>query len=131
VVKNLSKQLILHPKWKEAISQPDLELFERLVTKADGLEECNVSFISAKVARNYRDDLLATVLIVNSTDGKFLAEQIELNYFEKNQPLASNTFDIPSLIVEPNSITPWTFIFPANAVQGDLLLTDWKIDFKK
>lgn len=95
------------------------------------MEENKISFISAKAARNYRGDLLATVLIVNGTTNIFSVKELELEFLEASRPVAENIFTISSLIVEPKSVTPWTFIFPSNTVECDPQFTDWEIKIKK
>jgi SLAP domain-containing protein len=123
--------LVLHPKWQEAVSKQDLDLFERLVETIKDFGEGGVRYISAKVAKNYQNDLLATVLIINDTDEKIFFNQIVLEYDENNTSLASNVFTLPTLIVEPKTIMPWTFIFPADTVQGNPQFENWKITMVK
>lgn len=123
--------LVLHPKWQEAVSKQDMDLFERVMGAATQVEDHKIQFLSAKVARNYRNDLLATVLVVNGTNETFSVSEMGLDYFEGNKTVATNIFTIPSLTVEPNTVTPWTFIFPAITVLCDPQFLEWKIKLKK
>lgn len=123
---------MLHPKWKEAVSKQDLDLFHNLIESKE-VEYCPEKrcFVSAKATLNYRKDILATVLIVNNLDDIFVVDDLQLDYMENNLPVASNTFKIPTLIIEPKTITPWTFIFPANTVLSAPHFTNWHVRYNK
>jgi SLAP domain-containing protein len=119
--------LVLHPKWKDAISDKDLEIFRLLEQKISDLEKNVIHFIGAKVARNYRKDILATVLIVNATEKGFTPNDTWLTYKESGYLVAKQDFTVETLLVEPNTITPWTFIFKGNSFIRDPQLKNWKV----
>ncbi|MFC7391925.1 SLAP domain-containing protein [Scopulibacillus cellulosilyticus] len=122
------QQLLFHEKWEKALSKEDRILIEEIFHQSRGKEDLALQNI--RVARNYQQDILASVLIENRT-GKRVSLPFTLLYYEKSCKVAEYYFADYDLDVPPYTSMPWTFIFPADHVLNEPNLSEWHLELKK
>ena len=116
--------LIFEEKWDRTIAERDRQMFEEIYAKHP-IEEGKLQFIPVRIAFNHRNDLLASVCIVNGTDDWKLENRL-LFYYEDNELVAEKHFT-HKLIVPANTAVPWTFIFTPDSMIRQATLQHWEI----
>lgn len=100
--------------WEKTISEQDRLYIERFVTNHP-IHGYSVRFSPLWRAMNHKGDLLLTAIIHNPTEGGIPINNMQFQYLSNGESLAEHTFTITSLIIEPKTCMPWTFIFPAGS----------------
>jgi SLAP domain-containing protein len=130
-VEMINHQLIYESTWEKSMSKKDKELFERLYQ--DNLTDISeeVRFLNLRTGFNVHGDLFATVLIQNGTDKDIPLFQLPLRYCDAKGVIAEESFTYQSLIIQAQSSTPWTFLFPKEKIQRkEINLTEWRVSLK-
>ncbi|MBP0725141.1 accessory Sec system S-layer assembly protein [Bacillus sp. RG28] len=120
-------RLALEPSWEERLSEDQKQQLSELVSSLPKLGENEVSFHAVNAGLQPDGTLAATLLVRNGAKQAINLEQLPLELInENNELIASGSFKLPPLIVQPNTSKPWTFIFPAELVQLREF-TKWRI----
>lgn len=119
---------MLHEKWKKALSETDRHLVEMIFRRSRGSDE--LTFQNIRVAKNYQQDILATVLIENFTQNQ-VSLPFTLMYCEKNRKVAEFHFADYQLDLPAYTSMPWTFIFPKHCILCEPEFSDWHLDLKR
>jgi SLAP domain-containing protein len=105
----MEQTLTFHPAWLKTIAKEDKIFIEKMFKECEISYE-QISFTTVRVAKNYKGQLLVTVLIHNGTEEEQEIRNKELTYVENGAVLAKENFSIPMVLPRKTS-TPWTFIF--------------------
>lgn len=123
-------KLKFEDKWDKTISEQDRRLIQSIHDQIKDTTTEQLSFHTIRTTKNYKNDLLVTVLIGNTTAESFVFKNKKLAYTEEKEWVAWDVFSIPQLIVPGYTTTPWTFIFPATQLlkspsfkEGQLILS--------
>ena len=117
--------LKFEPSWDKALSNKDRELIADIFTESSFQDETDtVKLTPIWHAKNYKDELLITVLIHNFTDQTMTFHNTTLAYIETDQTIAEHSFTLPALVIEPKSSMPWTFIFPVDSQKATSTLVN-------
>lgn len=115
------QKLIFHPKWDKTISMKDRKLIESRFAEAAVIENQQIEFTPLWQARNHKQELLITAIVHNTSKQPFSFHERKISYYDKEGKTAEHHFSIKSLIIEPHTSMPWTFIFPLNTIIKDPL----------
>lgn len=122
--------LQFEPSWDKALSTKDRELIEGIFKESNSQTEKDIKLTQIWQAKNYKNELLITVLIHNFTDETLTFNETNLMYVENEQLIAEHTFTLPTLKIEPKSSMPWTFIFPVESQKGTATLENGILEIK-
>lgn len=119
--------------WEKTVSDQDRAMIQQAFFKTNAANDKTIHFIPLRQALNYKGDLLATVLIHNFSHHPYAFHKEKIHYLENNQPMAEHTFTLPSLLIEPETSMPWTFIFPASSLIDQITLENalLELDFQR
>lgn len=113
------QKLKFENKWDKTLSEQDriaIETFFNHMSPSDtDTDEEGLFFHTFRVARNYKEDLLVTVLTENRTGNQYSVHDDELLYVEGEHIVTRKHFTMPQLNIPPYTTMPWTFIFPMDA----------------
>ena len=102
---------------------------ERILRELPPMKHGEVNFSPLHAQITTQSDLLATVIIRNSTDKIINLEQIPLAVFDAHrEELARGLFDIKDLTIEPFKAILWTFNFGSILLDRDIDLSSWHIN---
>jgi SLAP domain-containing protein len=113
----------------ENTTESQKQELERVLSELPPMKqgEVNVSPLHAQITP--QRDLLATVVIRNSTDKTVSLEQIPLTVFDAHQEeLIRGLFNIKDLAIESFKAILWTFNFGAVLQDKDIDLSSWHIN---
>ncbi|GAF63242.1 hypothetical protein BTS2_0133 [Bacillus sp. TS-2] len=110
--------LVYHPKWEKTLSKQDRLLIEKIFKQTSSYVT-SLSTTMIRVAKNYKDDLLVTVMIHNPQEQPFYFQNQCISYIEDFTCLATQAFTIDSLVIPPHTSMPWTFIFTKNSLEKE------------
>lgn len=110
------QKLIFHPKWDKTISIKDRKLIELCFAEAAVMENQQIEFTPLWHARNHKQELLVTAIVHNTSKQPFSFHERKISYHDRAGKAAEHQFSIKSLIIEPHTSMPWTFIFPLNTI---------------
>ena len=113
-------------KWDRTISDDDRKLFQN-VYEQNPIQEGKLLLVPVRAAFNHRNQLLASVLIINGLEDWALQDRL-LHYVEGEIIAAEGRFT-HELLVPTHSAVPWTFIFHPNSFQRPPSLHNWKLSF--
>ncbi|MRH45061.1 SLAP domain-containing protein [Aquibacillus halophilus] len=116
------QKLQFEEKWDKAIAKKDRKRIEQIFSELDLTNNSGIQLTRLSQAQNYRGELLVMVLIHNTSDQILNFDGTKLHYIENNEILANHTFTLPSLVIEPKTSMPWTFIFPVETIQPHVSL---------
>ncbi|WP_165998828.1 SLAP domain-containing protein [Bacillus sp. Cs-700] len=116
--------LIFEEKWDRTIADRDRKMYQDIYAKHP-IQKGKLQFIPVRIAFNHRNDLLASVCIVNGRDDWKLEDRL-LSYFEQNTLIAEKRFT-HELTVQANTAVPWTFIFTPETMIRQATLQNWGI----
>lgn len=121
-------QLDLDETWKKQLPKEQQEKLAEIIKELPKLGKTEVNFTGLQVRLNEDKSLHASIFIRNGNDKSINLEQLPLEIIDANgKRVAKGSFKMdPVLTVQPNSTKPWTFIFPAELVEGeDADLSRW------
>jgi accessory Sec system S-layer assembly protein len=120
-------RLDLEPMWEEQLSDSQKNELEQLVNSLPQLGENEVSFHTVNAGFQPEGSLAVTLLVRNGAKQSINLEHLPLELVnENNELIASGSFKLPPLTVQPNTSKPWTFIFPAELVRMKEF-TQWSV----
>jgi SLAP domain-containing protein len=125
----MDRKLQFHDAWKKQLSPQDAEMITQLFHKAVP-EQNMLSFDQIKIATNYKGDLIATVLIHNTTSEEQSLTNLYIKYLENGRTIASHMFTVP-FSLKRNESMPWAFIFPHSLIKEEKITKlnwDLKLD---
>lgn len=112
----------------ENITKDQQRKLERLLRKLPPVQHGEVNFSPLHAQITTQRNLLATVIIRNSTDEIINLKQIPLAVFDAHQEeLARGKFDINDLSIKPLKAILWTFNFGSISQDRDIDLSTWHI----
>lgn len=120
-------RLVFKPEWEKILDDHQKQALKKVVDSLPELKprELNMTGFQA----NFQEDgkLAIALLIRNGYSRRINLEQLPLEVIDGDGHLvAKGTFHLPPLEVDANTTTPWTFIFPAEAVhKPDADLSRW------
>lgn len=110
-------ELVFEEKWDKALPEQDRKKIEETFHQIDHTNKANVvTFTSLWQAKNYRHDLLVTVLINNYGKEEITFKDTNLAYAENDQLAATQHFQLDRVVVPAQTSMPWTFIFPKSSL---------------
>ncbi|CDO04683.1 hypothetical protein BN988_03248 [Oceanobacillus picturae] len=121
------QQLVWEQAWDKTISLGDRKQIEITFEQANE-EATRIKYIPFWQARNYRGELLITVIVQNFSDKAMPFTQLPLRYMEEGELVASHTFSFPNLELAARSSMPWTFIFPEDTIEREPNLVEGKLE---
>ncbi|WP_188455140.1 SLAP domain-containing protein [Virgibacillus oceani] len=122
------QNLTFESAWSKTISNKDRKQIERAFSDAV-FDTVNSIYLSPLwQAINHKNHLLITVLIHNTTQQDLSFHNTKMRYIEGNQIVAEHSFTIPSLVIEPQTSMPWTFIFPVDSMRIRAALKNGKLE---
>ncbi|MDO6656394.1 SLAP domain-containing protein [Anaerobacillus sp. 1_MG-2023] len=116
--------LIFEEKWDRTIADKDRKRIQDIYDE-NPIQEGKLQFVPIRVAFNHRNELLASVCILNGMGDWKLDDRL-LSYFEDNSLVATERFT-HKLTVPSHSAVPWTFIFPPETRIRQASLKNWSI----
>ncbi|AXI09788.1 SLAP domain-containing protein [Oceanobacillus sp. 143] len=123
------QKLLYEPTWDKALSDKDRTLINRVFLETKASTNNKIEFSKIREAFNHKGELLVMVLIHNSTKVEFVFKEEMLHYVENDIVIAAHVFTLPSLISEPGTSMPWTFIFPVETLRSMPALNNGKLEF--
>lgn len=123
------QKLFYEPTWDKALSDKDRTLINRVFLETKAPLNNKIEFSRIREAFNYKGELLVMVLIHNSTEAEFVFKEEMLHYVENGEVIAAHVFTLPSLISEPGTSMPWTFIFPVESLRSKPALDSGQLEF--
>jgi SLAP domain-containing protein len=121
----LEQKLIFHKAWNKTICEQDRNEIIQMCLNTS-VNDSKITFTPIRVAQNYQQNILATVLISNGTNETKSLTNLRIVYKENGKNIAENTYSVP-MVLNAKESTPWTFIFPQDTVVKKALLKDWQI----
>jgi SLAP domain-containing protein len=123
-----SHQLILEDTWERAVSTKDREIIQEIFDVSPHPQDNEVVFLPIRAGINYENRLFATVLIQNGGEQDLIFDNFPLFFHDNSIPIAEHKFTIKELVVQANTSTPWTFIFPKETMmQKNLHFLNWSL----
>ncbi|RDW17348.1 SLAP domain-containing protein [Oceanobacillus arenosus] len=123
------QRLQFEPTWDKALSDKDRSLINLTHSETKARANNRIEFIRIREAFNHRGELLVMVLIHNSTKTAFRFQEEKLRYVEGSNLIAVHTYTLPSVISEPETSMPWTFIFPVESLRSKPVLENGSLEF--
>ncbi|KMY48707.1 SLAP domain-containing protein [Peribacillus loiseleuriae] len=111
------QKLQYESSWDKTLSNKDRKIIEGIFLETSLLNQNRIQFTSLWQAMNHKGELLVTVLVHNFSHQDCSFMNKKLRYMENNEIIAEHTFTLPSLIVQPETSMPWTFIFPVEVLK--------------
>lgn len=126
---NTELELDLDESWKDSLTEDKIELLKQKIKQLPPINKGELNFAGIEAGLNNQQDLVATLLIRNSSDQKVTIDKLPLVFEDASgESVASGHFQLSSLEVKPNTCKPWLFIFPANSLQKENPdLSAWKV----
>ncbi|WP_202080614.1 SLAP domain-containing protein [Caldalkalibacillus salinus] len=110
--------IIFQHTWQRAVSEQDRALFTEL-NACYQPEKGTLRYLPVRTGLTHEGNLYATVIIQNATQERVQYEQSSLQYRIDHDTVATHTFSISDLQVQPASCTPWTFLFPPETIEAE------------
>ncbi len=104
------QKLYFEPAWDKTIAPTDREKITHHFQQQTKQLQDGVHMSFLRNARNYKGELLVTVLIHNFEDINFRLNNTVISYYEQGKQSANAMFSLPCEIAG-NTSMPWTFIF--------------------
>ncbi|MFJ5622838.1 SLAP domain-containing protein [Peribacillus loiseleuriae] len=122
------QKLQYESSWDKTLSNKDRKIIEGIFLDTSLPNQNSIQFTSLWQAINHKGELLVTVLVHNFSHQVCSFMNKKLRYMENNEIIAEHTFTLPSLIVQPETSMPWTFIFPVESLNSHELLEDGRLE---
>lgn len=113
------QRLHFEPSWEKTIALEDRELITEIFRGSNLKDDANIRLEPIWEAKNYKGEVLITVLIHNFMDTDLTFQNKKITYVENKAIIAEYIFTIPQLFIEPKTSLPWTFIFPVESFKID------------
>jgi len=111
-------RLDLETSWEEQLSDTQKDELRQLVSSLPKLDENEVSFHAINAGLQPDGNLTTTLLIRNGAKQAINLEHLPLELRnEHDEIIASGSFKLAPLTIQPNTSKPWTFIFPSELVR--------------
>ncbi|WP_249872632.1 SLAP domain-containing protein [Oceanobacillus saliphilus] len=123
------QKLAFEPSWDKALPAKDRQIIEEAFQNHNIANEPIIELTPLWQARNYRGELLITVLVHNFSHDVFSFNNTKLCYIENEEIIAQHTFTIPALTLNPEISMPWAFIFPVESIVKKANLENGKLEF--
>ncbi|WP_010651508.1 SLAP domain-containing protein [Oceanobacillus massiliensis] len=111
------QKLQYEASWDKALPNQDRRRIEAVFQQTNSPDQQTIVFTPLWQARNYRGELLVTVIVQNFGDSILSFHNQKIRYIEKGEILAEHAFTIPPLIIQPQTSMPWAFIFPVKSLK--------------
>ncbi|KHD85459.1 hypothetical protein NG54_09300 [Heyndrickxia ginsengihumi] len=115
--------------WDRTLSAKDRKRIKEIFSETKSISEHSVYFSTLWQAKNYKGELLITVLIHNFRQQLLSFCETPIRYVEGTTIIAEHIFTIPSLRIEPTTSMPWTFIFPKESIICETSLMNGHLQF--
>ncbi|QFF97667.1 SLAP domain-containing protein [Psychrobacillus glaciei] len=122
------QKLAFEMSWDRALSDKDRKEIERIFLHTNKREFPSARLSLIWRATNHKGDLLVTVLVHNFTDEILIFSEKRVTYLENNEVIAENTFTLSTLIIQPNTSMPWTFIFTKDSLKKVITLENGHLE---
>lgn len=119
----MKQRLVLHEKWDQALSTEGRADILVAFLSRDDVDQTGIFYYPMKIARNYRNDLLITVLIENRTSDTWRLKGV-MTCHNQGGPLATAFFNEPDCHVNAWTSMPWTLIFAEKGLLREIGKTD-------
>jgi SLAP domain-containing protein len=113
----MEQTLTYHPAWVKQIAKDDMLMIEKMFEEIDFFQE-KITFTPIRIAKNYKNHLLVSVIIHNGTDHIEEINNKNIRYVENGSIITEEKFSLPMQLSEKTSI-PWTFIFTSPLLNWD------------
>lgn len=110
------QQLVFHPAWDKTIAEQDRKEIVETFKDIQLENEPPIQMTVLKEAFNYKGELLVTGIIHNLTESDYSPDGDDVIYQKNEEKIAEKTFSIADLVIKGKTSTPWTFIFPEDAI---------------
>ncbi|MGE8207493.1 SLAP domain-containing protein [Heyndrickxia sp. NPDC080065] len=123
------QKLKFESSWDKTLSDKDRKRINQVFLGSNLSKEDSIQLTPLWQARNYKGELLVTVLVHNFGTQVLSFRDKNLCYVENNEVVAKHKFPLSNLIIEPKTSMPWTFIFPVESLcnepgdKGSVLLS--------
>ena len=122
------QKLHFESSWDKTLSSKDRKIIEEIHLETRLPNHNSVHLTTLWQARNHKGALLVTVLIHNFGQQVLSFHNNKLCYVENKEITAEYTFTLPSLIVQPETSMPWTFIFPVESLKNQVTLENGHLE---
>jgi SLAP domain-containing protein len=122
------QNLQFESSWDKTLSIKDRKIIEGIFLKTRLPNHNSCQLTPVWQAINYRGELLITVLVHNFGRQVLSFYEKNLRYVENKEIIAEHIFTIPSLIVQPETSMPWTFIFPVESLKSQATLKNGHLE---
>lgn len=116
--------------WEERLTADQREHFNGILEKLPKLNKDEVNFTGINVRFLENQSLEVMVFIRNGAAKGIQLEKLPLTLVDANGDIVcKGQFELPPLVVNPNTAKPWSFIFPSELIlkkQPDL--SKWRIE---
>ena len=126
---NTELELDLDESWRGSLTEDKIELLKQKIKRLPPIKKGELNFAGLEAGFNDKHDLVATLLIRNSSDQKVTIDKLPLVFEDASgEIVASGHFQLSNLEVKSSTCKPWLFIFPANSLQKENPdLSAWKV----
>lgn len=113
----MRQTLTFEPSWDKALPEQDRLKIKQTFAQIDhDTSEPSITFTPLWQAKNYKGELLVTVIINNYSEKELTFDQTSIHYIERGQILATHFFTLKTVIIPPKKSMPWAFIFPVKNI---------------
>lgn len=112
------QKLEFESSWDKTISDKDRQKIETVFLETSQSNNQRIRLTPLWQAFNHKGEFLVTVLIHNFTMLPYSFQNTKLKYIEANEVCIEHSFTLPSLSIQAESSTPWTFIFPNESLDN-------------
>ncbi|MFD1851468.1 SLAP domain-containing protein [Oceanobacillus bengalensis] len=120
----MTQTLVFESAWDRTIAKIDRERIQNIFQDTSRSLHLSIQFTTLTIARNYKGELLVTVLIHNPTNDDLAFYEKEIYFTANGKTIAKHTFTHPSLLVKQKTSMPWTFIFPVGSFNDEDKIED-------
>ncbi|WP_226038533.1 SLAP domain-containing protein [Aquibacillus saliphilus] len=122
------QKLQFEQAWNKAIAEKDRERIEQTFEELKLTNNNAVQLTRLSQAKNYKGELLVTVLVNNTSDQPFFVNNTKVEYKENDQVMAKHTFTTSALVVQPKTSMPWTFIYPVESIDSKTMFENGELE---
>lgn len=123
------QKLQFESAWDKTISEKDRERIQQVFLQTAPVITKNIEFTPLWEAINHKGELLVTVLVQNFGEQMITFQNKKLQYWEDRNMIATYSFTLPALKIEPATSMPWTFIFPEGCMGHQPSLKNGRLQF--
>ncbi|MGV3464363.1 MAG: SLAP domain-containing protein [Heyndrickxia sp.] len=115
------QKLQFESAWDKTISEKDRERIQQIFLETPSPIK-NIELTPLWEAINHKGELLVTVLVQNFSERMISFQNEKVQYWEDEKMVATYSYTLPALKIEPATSMPWTFIFPVESIVHQPLL---------